>query len=291
VRQATSHEAPIGFEVLAELANAQEKQVEAAGSSLRETAKWITSGIAVAAAGVIVGTSLSSLGALGLGWRLFTALSAVAVGLVGLGALFAFAIKVIAPPSLTLQDFADGREISAGWKNKIELRTKPLLAGLFVNTLEELCDYLRSPKNHDGSPLSPNDWRSLKESRRLISLTANSELRRLLFDRLVRVTFVITPIIAVAIIAFAWAANPAKDELRVLLPPPLEKIVDVNPDDIALLGKALGAPACVDAKLYVIVLEEWRSGVQDVVTVPKPSCPPVRLRLDQGRFSQASERS
>jgi hypothetical protein len=286
VRQETSHETPIGFKDLEELANAREKQVEAAGISLRETAKWITSGVAVAAAGVIAGTSLSSLGALGPGWRLFAALSAVAVGLVGLGGLFAFAIKVIAPPSLTLQDFVDSGEISADWKNKIELRTKPLLGGLFGNTLKEFGDYLRSPRNRDGSPLSPDDTRSLKETRRLISLTANSELRRLLFDRLIRVTFVIAPIIALAIIAFAWAANPAKDELRVAPPPPLETIVDVNPGDIALLGKALGAPACAGAKLHVIVLEEWRSGIQDTVTVPKPSCPPVRLRLDQGRFSQ-----
>ena len=53
--------------------------------------------------------------------------------------------------------------------------------------------------------------------------------------------------------------NPAKEEPRVL--PPLEKVVDVNQSDIALLGKALGASAWVDARLDVIVLGEWRSGV------------------------------
>jgi hypothetical protein len=281
----TSYETPIGFEDLEERVSAIEKQVEAAGISLRETAKWITSGVAVAAAGVIAGTSLSSLGALGVGWRLFAALSAGAVGILGLGYLFASALKVIVPPSLTLQDFADGRGISADWKEKIELRTKPLLtpfSRFSVNTLKDFCDYLRAPKNHDGSPLSTNETRSLNASRRLIGSTANSELRRLLFGRLTRKTFWVTPIIALAIFVFAWAATPAKEEVV----PTLEKVVDVNQDDIALLGKALGAPGCVDAKLDVIVLGEWRSGVQDVVTVPQPSCPPVRLRLDQGRFSQ-----
>jgi hypothetical protein len=275
-------ETPIGFEDLEERVSAIEKQVVAAGISMQETAKWIISGVAVAAAGVIAGASLSSLGELGVGWRLFAALSAAAVGIGGLGYLFASALKVIVPPSLTLQDFADGREISADWKEKIELRTKPLLRPFSVNTLKDFSDYLRAPKNHDGSPLSPNETRSLYVSRRLIGLTANSELRQLLFSGLTLKTFVVTPIIALAIFVFAWAATPAKEEVV----PTLEKLVDVNQDDIALLGKALGAPGCVDAKLDVIVLGEWRSDVQDVVTVPQPSCPPVRLRLDQGRFSQ-----
>jgi MFS family permease len=224
------------FDDLEERVSAIEKQVVAAGISLQETAKRITSGVAVAAAGVIAGTSLSSLGELGVGWRLFGALSAGVVAIGGLGYLFASALKVIVPPSLTLQDFADGREISADWKEKIELRTKPLLKPFSVNTLKDFCDYLRAPTNHDGSALSPNETRSLNVSRRLIGSTANSELRRLLFSGLTLKTFVITPIIALAIFVFAWAATPAKEEVV----PTLEKLVVVNQDDIALLGKALG---------------------------------------------------
>ncbi|WP_315737319.1 MULTISPECIES: hypothetical protein [unclassified Bradyrhizobium] len=284
-----AQEDPIGFEAIAELADAQEKQVDAAGVSLRETAKWIVSGIAVAAAGVVVGTSLSSLGAFGFGVRLVIAVSAIAVGFIGLGVLFGFAIKVIAPPSLTLQDFADSRGIPSSWKERIELRARPFLKGLSVNSLEELCEYLRAPRNRDGSALSPNDWRALKESRRLISLTANSELRRLLFDRLVRMTYVMTPLIAVAVVVFAWAANPPKDVLRAM-PVPVELDANVHPEDLPQLIKALGASACVEGKLHVIVLDEWRSGIQEVVTVPKPSCPPVRLLLNQGRISPLSTR-
>jgi hypothetical protein len=113
-------------------------------------------------------------------------------------------------------------------------------------------------------------------------------LRQLSFRRLTRRTFVVTSIIALAFMAFAWAANPAKDQPRVV--PALEKQVDVNPNDTARLGKILG-PTCVDAKLHVIVLGEWRSGVQEVVTVPNPSCHPVRLRLDHGRFSESTVRA
>lgn len=277
----------IGFETIAELANAQEKQVEAAGTSLSETAKWIVSGIAVTTAGVLVGTSLSSLGSMELGPRLIVALLSVAAGFCGLGFLFAFAIKVIAPPSLTLQDFADGRGLTLSWAKKIELRAVPLLKGLSITNLGEFCDYLRDPNGVTGAKLSEDDWLSLKETRRLVSLTANSELRRLLFEQLVRATYAMTPVIAIAVVLFAWAANPAKNEMR-KMPAPIDQFVEVNPDDVGLLREVLKSPTCLESRLHVIIIGEWKSGMRDVVTVPRASCPPVRLRLDQGRFSRAS---
>jgi hypothetical protein len=96
----------------------------------------------------------------------------------------------------------------------------------------------------------------------------------------------VTPIIALVCFVFAFAANPGKEELRVV--PAIEKVVDVKKDDSGLLNKAFVNSTCVDTRLNVIALGEWQSGAQDVVTVPTPSCPPVRLRLDGGRFSQAN---
>ena len=74
--------------------SAIEKRVEAAGISLRETAKWITGGVALASAGIITGASLSSLGSLGLGLRLLAAISSVTVGVLALGHLLNAALAV-----------------------------------------------------------------------------------------------------------------------------------------------------------------------------------------------------
>jgi hypothetical protein len=276
VSNQAASEAPVGLEELEESVNAIEKQVEAAGTSLRETAKWIIGGIAVAAAGVIAGTSLSSLGTLGIGWRLMIALSAAALGFIALGYLFASALDVIVPPAPTLQDFAEGKGISYSHKRLIDRKIRPFLEPFGVKSLKDFCEYLNAPETAK--------TRSLSASVRLIKSTANAELRRLFFHNLKIKTFVVTPIIALAFTAFSWAANPPKSELRVV--PPLDASIDVNQADIALLSRVLGSPACVEAKLHVILLGEWQSGVQEVVTVPKPSCPPVRLRLNYGRFSK-----
>jgi hypothetical protein len=255
--------------------NALEKRAEATGVSLRETAKWITGGVALAAAGVITGTSLSSLGALGLGWRLIAAIVVVTIGILGLAYLFNAALEVIVPLDYSLQQIASMKN------NKIEESVKPLLEREHQN-LKDFCNYLRHPENIDGKSLSEEELISLHEKRRFVEAEAYSQLRLLLFSRLKIKTFIATPIIVAAFVAFSWAANPAK--LHQV--PVLEKGVEVNARDVAMLRHALGA-ACVDMQLRVIVLGEWLSGAQDVVTVPSPSCPPVRLRLDHGRFSQA----
>jgi hypothetical protein len=86
---------------------AVEQRVETARVSLPETARWIIGGVALAAAGVITGASLSSLGALGLGWHLVAAVAAIAVGVLALGYLFNAALGVILPLDLTLQQIAN----------------------------------------------------------------------------------------------------------------------------------------------------------------------------------------
>jgi hypothetical protein len=271
-------------EYLAERVSEIEKQSETAGSSLRETAKWIISGIAVATAGVIAGTSLSSLGALGFGATYFEAIAAAAIGYAGLGILFATALAVIVPRDHTLQEIADGTEISSGWQREIAQKLQPLLPGPF-KTLKEFCAYAEDPRNDDKTPLSGEDLVTFNMSRRWIGAKAQSVERELQFRRLKRRTFAITPVIALAFIAFSSLANPSAEK-RV---PVLEKTVDVDQNDIAVLRAALASPTCAAQRLPVIVLSEWPSGAQDVVTVPASGCPPVRLRLDHGRFSKAQQ--
>jgi hypothetical protein len=277
VKATRSTETQIVAQYFEERLSAIEKRVETAGISFRETAKWITGGVALAAAGVITGASLSSLGALGLGGRLLAAISAVTVGVLGLGYLFNAALHVILPLDYTLQQIADMDN------EKIEAAVKPLLDGSMSN-LKDFCNFLRNPKNSDGSSLSPEGKIALHERRRFVEAAADFELQRQLFIKLKNKTFPSAPIIVAVFLVFAWAANPAK----LSQVPVLEESVEINQADVAILQNALGGSACVGGKLGVIVLGEWPSGVQDVVTVPSPSCHPVRLRLDHGRFSRAN---
>jgi hypothetical protein len=106
-------------------------------------------------------------------------------------------------------------------------------------------------------------------------------LRRQSFVRLKVKTFATAPIIVGASVAFAWITGSA--QLHSV--PPLVKDVEVNPGDVKVLQHLLTAPACVGPKLGVIVLGEWPSGTQEIVTVPNSACPAIRLRLDRGRFS------
>lgn len=260
-----------------------EKQADATGASLRDTAKWIVSGIAVATAGVIAGASLSSLGALALDWRLIVAIVTAAVGYLCLGYLFAAALAVIVPRDHTLREIAENKDLPAGWKDKIEKKLTPLLPDE-LKTLIALCDYADSPKmGADGKPLSEEALRNFNLLLRQVRAVAKAAEHDLQFRRLKRRTFATTPFVAVAFIAFSWAANPAKEQDV----PAMEKTIAVDPGDLPLVRKIYSAtPACGIPALHVIVLGEWPSGVQDVVTVPAPSCPPVRLRLDHGRISE-----
>jgi len=269
---------------LAERVDEIEKESAAAGTSLRETAKWIISGIAVATAGVIAGTSLSSLGSLDYGARYFEALGAAALGYAGLGMLFAAALAVIVPRDHTLQEISDGTDVPAGWRREIEKKLVPILVPDSVKTLKAFVAYANDPKDEHGQPLSGEPLITFNLARRLIGAKAKSVERELQFRRLKWRTFLVTPLIALAFLAYSSLANPPAEKAV----PAMAKVVDVDPDDAAALRGALGGPACVGAQLPVIVLSEVPSGVQNVVTVPAAGCPPVRLRLDHGRLSKAS---
>lgn len=266
-----------------------EKQSVAVDTSLRDTARWIIGGIAVGAAGVIAGTSLSPLGALDFDTRFCVAIGFAAAGYILLGLLFASALAVIAPRDHTLQEIAAGTDLPRGWPTRIENRIRPLFESAEIKTLHQFNAFADNPTDPAGRPLAGGRLIAFNLLRRLVGAKAKSAERELRFRRLRFLTFLFAPLIAVSFVGFSVAANPPKRELRRV--PAVEKAVDVHPADAAMLRTALEDAACVGPKLQVVVLGEWPSGAQDVVTVPTGSCPPRRLRLDQGRFSQVREGS
>jgi hypothetical protein len=170
--------------------------------------------------------------------------------------------------------------LSAAWKNEIEAKLTPIFANHF-RTLTEFCEY---DEGAEAKALKGIEAVTFNLLKRRLAVIAKLAMQELHFQRLTHRTFTVTPLIAIAFLVFAWAANPPK----VLDVPTMEKPLQVDAADRPLLGKIFpGAAACSGPTLHVIVLGEWPSGVQDVVTVPSQGCPPVRLRLDHGRISAA----
>jgi len=84
----------------------------AAIAILRDTAKWIVGGVAVAAGGVIAGSALTSLGSLGLEPRLLVAFCAAVLGFAALASLLWIAIDVLAPRTYEIHALLRGETIA-----------------------------------------------------------------------------------------------------------------------------------------------------------------------------------
>ncbi len=268
---------------------AAQAEDKAAVSALRDTAKWIIGGVALASGGVIAGSSLTGLGSLGLDWRLLVAVGGAAVGFTALAILLSLAIEVITPRTYDLHAIViRGETISARDLDIILVKVQASMPAGLPSIREMVClDVKLSEKAVSANSEVTDALYDKRVNLNIYLRNATSSIRfehsRMMFDALTKRLFMTAPVIALSFGVFAWAANPPKDNPADVAP--MVKDVDVHPNDVAALRKAMAAPACLDTKLSVVVLREWRSGSQEVVTVPKGSCPPIRLRLDNGRLS------
>ena len=296
-----------------------EKQADVAAASIRETARWMVGGVTVAIAAVIAGTSLSALAAPANTpgeLRLVIAVGGLVVGFAGLSYLLSFALRVIVPPGLTLADFgvvpkadkqqqatgdesprayksgalqpgkSSANDISKEWREQINHVVEPIIlyaTGRQHDNIYKFCKFLDNPRHDNGAPYNPPQRQELADATDYIAAVAKLEYRRLLFRELSKNTFWATPLVAIGFVAFVWAANT--DEAGINRIAVFEKEVPVHPDDKMILARAFGDETCAVDMLRVLVLGEWPSGAQEIVTTPRPGCAPIRLRLDHGRFS------
>jgi hypothetical protein len=194
-----------------------EAAVEKAKDTVRELARWIVGGVALAAGGVIGGASLTSVGSLGWAWRLQLAGGAAIVGLLLLGCLMWVALDVIAPRSYSLNDIAKGVDILPRRLKVIEARVKDLYPD-GIQTLAQFVE-VRTALNHVArEPWAPPEVTETAEEYRnkatLIRISLTYEHLLLLFRRLKFWLFLLTAFIAIAFGIFAWAANPPKDTTK-----------------------------------------------------------------------------
>jgi hypothetical protein len=261
-------------------------------SSLRDTAKWIIGGIAIAAGGAVAGPALTSFGSLRLEPRLLVAGCGGLIGVAALAFLLWMAMDVLTPVTfgrsvLRKEEF---KPILSRIKEtlpphypqieEIELNYEELAAEYAVETKE----WKRAP--HRDSTKLDEIGRNLGESALIIGFILSGvrfEHYLMKFSKLKRWLVGLGPLAVLSFWVFAWAANPPKEDAWSVVP--LVEDVDVNRSDEQALRKAMSDPACVGRQISVLVLRERRSGSQDVVTVPRTGCAPIRLRLDHGRLA------
>ncbi len=200
-------------------------QSRAAVSVLRDGAKWIIGGVAIAAGGVIAGSTLTSLGSLGLEWRLLVAICGAAVGFVGLLRLLASATDLLEPRTYDWRAILlRGETISACDRSRILGKVQAEMPS-WLPPLQQVAEALAKPPN--ALPLDRGREEMVHTKRTVFSGALENAVARIAFEHnrtmfqaLKRRLFVWTPFIAIGFGIFAWAANPPKDHPCVSSNPP-----------------------------------------------------------------------
>lgn len=200
----------------------------AARVSLRDTAKWIAGGVAVTAAGVLTGASLTNLGALDstaeLG-RLVCAVLGAAIALFSLGWLMRAVLDVLTIEGLSLQRIAEaeGAERAdpgvlsvAGMLVDRHRKNFPVEAENLTGLLGEF-DKVEA-RSRDAKISA--ERAAVAAENAVVAADFSAMLRddaaflwvRLQFDRMVKRLPYATFFTALGLLLFAWGANPGKRE-------------------------------------------------------------------------------
>jgi MFS family permease len=189
--------------------------IDKASDGVRSVAKWVVGGVVGIAGAVISGASLTSLGSLDWGWRLQLAIIAAAIGFCFLGYLMWFALYVITPRSYSMEDIANGTDITPRRLRIIEKRVK----GLLPNGVSAIAEFTKTGiklanEVSKGGAASTVVTKAEDYERRMPFVRTSiiyEHLLRLFWDLRLRL-FIVTPLLALSFGVFAWSANPPKDD-------------------------------------------------------------------------------
>jgi hypothetical protein len=244
-------------------------------ANLRDTAKWMISGIAGAATLIVGSSTLSQLGALEpSNPRLWIALAALLAAASLCWIPFVRAVDVLRSELLTLEGFvaaADGEfrqsaDVVAG------------LMGAFPGGLS-MRDFVR-----DYRALRTKAWNdapdrasaekaiaSLDDRYQTCREACVSQLVALRFDRLVQALKMPGALILLTFLVFTWMANPPKDAPRLFDKPYVEAL---TPERIAALRSAGVAPACYGPGARLVAVGAPDAGPQTAILMPPPAVAP-----------------
>jgi hypothetical protein len=263
------------------------QQVQDGATRLRDTVKWIVGGISTVAAGVVVGSPLTSVGMLDWGWRLALAAAGAAVGFVGLGLMVWESMGFLAARLLNFQSLTHETAMPICRQHRIERQ----LAGLFApgetgfKAMGALRERLETEKQRaDAKRREEIDKELVRLSRREHSAFLAFDFAEIAegFLTLRRHVFAMAVVMIAGFGVYAWAANPGKDDIA-LLDNPYIVSLPVNANGVERLHGNL-PDACLRAPLQILVLREYRSGNLDGVLLG-PDCRLSRVVLrDRGTW-------
>ncbi len=251
--------------------NSESRPYNDAISNLRDTTKWIVSSSAALAALIVGGNSLSGIGALGFGGRLWLAIGSSLLSILLIGALLWQAVEVLSSTrGVALSELVANSRYKKH-RCYLDKNFVPYLPSVTpdLRTLQAEYDRLRRQPTEPGFPvyqryvfliLTVTKW-----------LDTTFRFKRLLWS------FVgILPIVLVCTYLFIWAANPPKD-IGKDLDIPVTMEMHVSDADLGTFDAAGLPQKCVRPVLGVILTREEPANLSDGVTVPSPGCPSHRI--------------
>jgi len=212
---------------VADTASTSGDPVADAVRSVRDTAKWVVAGLAGVATALAAGSQLSSIGSLDLGWRLAVAVVAAVTGLMTVGAGIWITVDMLLPTQVGLAELADSKNSANGDVRRYIADHRELLQGQAENVEALKAKYDSKLADRDKKYAAARA--NIKDEAAVAAANAaNAEVVylasvvqkllgfavlqqvRLGFVRWRNKMAVIAIVTAVALLAFAWSANPPK---------------------------------------------------------------------------------
>jgi hypothetical protein len=260
---------------------------ETGRANLRDTAKWMVSGI-VGVAGLFVGaSSVSQLGGMEIGWRFWVAVVALLIALGLCWSPFSNAIAVLRSEVLSLRAFTQaksGSDLATAAKNVESLVKPDLPNNLSLAEFVAQYDTLRKDAFDKAAPAdAQRDVFAIDDKYQRVRQACISELVGVRFDKLKDSIRFPGSIVLLAFLVFGWAANPAKDAPKLLDKPYAEPL---TPARLAKL-KSLGAPPpCLAPGAQLLAVAVPEAGHQEAL-LSAPACSPYKVMLSAGEITQA----
>ena len=264
------------------------KKLDTARDNLRETAKWVVTGTGGIVALIVGSSSFTGLGSFALDdGRLWLAVACLGAGCLLSWLPFRQALAVIATNVTSLREMVQAQAM---------IDTRQRVNELLVNicpakyaTVEKLSAALdeiaalRLAENATEATRRMQTGRLLRLAPYVdytLALGLTVELRRR-FEQMIAIMRWTGPLIIIFFLAFAWAANPGKeDEAPLAHPRPVS--IALRPENVPELAQAALPQSCYSPALAVLLLAEKSQGGFSAVTVPHDTRPAIRLHIDSG---------
>jgi hypothetical protein len=249
-------------------------------SHLQDTAKWLLTVFGAVAGFLLAGTQLSKLGQLSaLDGRFFVAILAGAIALVAVVSILHAVTQVLVTPPVEIDQltageshFAQRTGMTGGFNSVSDLRAFEEAAR------REYIEAVRKGSAEEIGKLGPKiAFFNNVVSQVLVGIRwqRTSTQFASAVNRLVGAAVVA----AIALVVFAWAANPQANPLPGAFQTPADAQLSLTPAGRSALEAIVGQACVAAGQIHVVVLTGTIGGSYDVVTVPSSQCRVARLTL------------